>query len=207
MSIFINQIIKIVIRYPWFMETSLFKKVMFVFPNKIARRYDSTVGSRQYYENPLHEGLLNLNFDSDFNGKILDLCTGTGFVPLTAGKIFPDAKIFGIDQSQTMLDIAKNKADFNNIHNVEFIKEDASNLSFEDDTFDLVTVSNAPFYFDQIIRVLKPSGHFLISLSFGGKGIITNRKRIEEFFLQHKLKVKEVTLVEKGAFILSSLNK
>ncbi|MGD9678495.1 MAG: class I SAM-dependent methyltransferase [Vulcanibacillus sp.] len=207
MSIIINQIIKTVIRYPWFMETALFKKTMFVFPNMIANRYDKTVGNRVDYELPLIEGLKYLDLDARFEGKILDLCTGTGFASLEAAAVFPKAKIIGIDQSQTMLDLASQKADSRNIDNAEFIMADASHLFFKEDSFDLVIVSNAPFYFEEIARVLKTTGSFLISLSFGGKSIVQSRKRIEEYFQQYNLKVKEIKQVKEGVFILSSLDK
>ncbi len=206
MSIFIDKIIKVVIRYPRFMETALFEKVMFVFPNKIANRYDKTIANRQNYELPFNEGLKYLNFDSNFQGEVLDLCTGTGFASLITAGYFPKAKIIGIDQSQTMLDLAIQKANSKNIHNVEFTKADASNLSFQDSTFDLVTVSNAPFYFDEVVRVLKPLGRYLISLSFGGASIVQSRKRIEEYFQQYNLKIIEIKQVKEGAFILSSLD-
>lgn len=207
MSIFIDNIIKVVIRYPQFMETALFEKIMLVFPDKIANRYDKTIANKNNYDIPFNEGLKYLNFDSDFKGEVLDLCTGTGFASLAFASTFPNAKITGIDQSPAMLNVAIEKANLRNIHNVEFKKELASNLSFEDNTFDLVTVSNAPFYFDEVIRVLKPSGQYLISLSFGGKSIVESKKRIIEYFQQYNLKLIEIKQVEDGAFILSMLDK
>ena len=205
MSIFINPLIKVVIRYPKFMETALFKKVMYVFPNMIAKRYDKSMVNRQGYDLALNEGLRCLEFESNYDGKILDLCTGSGFASLATADVFPKAKIIGIDQSQKMLDLARQKAVSSNINNVEFLKDDASNLSFKDTTFDLVIVSNAPFYFNEVVKVLKPSGYFLISVSFGGKGIAQNKKRIEEYLQKYNLKVNEIKQVKDGAFIISSL--
>lgn len=199
-----GSIIKLVIKYPKFMETAVFKKVMFVFPDKIAKRYDKSMVNRQGYELPLNEALKYLDYDVNYDGRILDLCTGSGFVSLTLASTYPNAKVIGVDQSLNMLDLAKQKAVSRNVDNVEFIEDDASNLSFNDNTFDLVTVSNAPFYFDEVVRVLKPNSQFLIIVSYGGKSIEDNKKRIVEVFSRYNLEVKEVKQVGKGAFILSS---
>lgn len=200
-----GSIIKLVIKYPKFMETAVFKKVMFVFPDKIAKRYDRSMVNRQGYELPLNEALRYLGYGESYDGKILDLCTGSGFVSLTLARVFPNVKVTGVDQSLNMLEIAKQKAASENLKNIEFLGDDVFNLSFNDDSFDLVTVSNAPFYFDEVIRVLKPASQFLICVSFGGSSIVENRKRIAEVFSRYNLEVTEVKQVGKGAFILSTL--
>ncbi len=207
MNIVIDNIIKVVIRNPRIMEKKFFEKIMLVFPAQIAKRYDKTVANKTNYDLPFKEGLKYLNFDSDFKGEALDLCTGTGFASLALAENFPNAKITAIDQSQAMLDIATKKANSRNISNVEFKNELASNLSFEDNSFDLVTVSNAPFYFDEVVRVLKPNGQYLIVLSFGGKAIVESKKRIIEYFEQYNLKLVEIKQIDEGTFILSSLDK
>lgn len=205
MSVFINTIIKLIIRYPQFMETSLFEKIMLLFPSQIANRYDKTIANRDSYDAPFIESFKYLNLDANFKGKVLDLCTGTGFASLAFASSFPHAEIIAIDQSQAMLNLAIEKANSRNIKNVHFKKEVASNLPFTDNSFDLVMVSNAPFYFDEVIRVLKPSGQYLVTLSFGGKSIVESRKRISEYFQQYSLKLIEIKQVENGAFILSVL--
>lgn len=206
MNIVIDNIIKLVIRNPRIMETKFFEKIMLVFPAQIAKRYDKTVGNKENYDMPFNEGLKYLNFDADFNGEALDLCTGTGFASLALATNFPNARITAIDQSQAMLNVAIEKAVSKGIHNIEFKKEVASNLSSEDNTFDLVTVSNAPFYFDEVVRVLKPSGLYLIVLSFGGKAIVESKKRIIEYLEQYDLQLLEIKKIEDGAFILSRLD-
>lgn len=200
-----GSIIKLVIRNPKIMETAVFKKVMFVFPNMIAKRYDKSMVKRQGYELPLNEALSYLDFDENYDCQILDLCTGSGFVSLTLASTYPNAKIIGVDQSLKMLEIAKQKAASENHKNIELLEDDVFNLSFNDGTFDLVTVSNAPFYFDEVVRVLKPTGQFLISVSFGGKSIVENSKRIIEVFSRYNLEVTDIKQVSRGAFILSSV--
>lgn len=72
--------------------------------------------------------------------KILDVCTGTGDLPMfIAEKLGNSVKIIGVDFSEKMLAIAKRRnAEYKNI---EFITADALNLPFEDDAFDAVFIS------------------------------------------------------------------
>ena len=72
--------------------------------------------------------------------KILDVCTGTGDIPIFIAKKFNDAvKIIGVDFSEKMLEIAAKRAQ--QFKNIEFITADALNLPFEDNTFDVVFIS------------------------------------------------------------------
>lgn len=72
--------------------------------------------------------------------KILDVCTGTGDIPLFIAKKFVDnVKIIGADFSDNMLEIAKKRTQ--NYKNIEIINADAMNLPFEDETFDVVFIS------------------------------------------------------------------
>lgn len=72
--------------------------------------------------------------------NVLDVCTGTGDMPIFIAEKFGDSvKITGVDFSEKMLEIARNR---NKKHkNIEFINADALNLPFEDGVFDVVFVS------------------------------------------------------------------
>lgn len=71
--------------------------------------------------------------------KILDVGVGTGLsLPL-----FPsDCSITGIDLSSAMLNEAKKKVKEYDLKNITLIEMDASNLAFEDDTFDNVIATH-----------------------------------------------------------------
>jgi len=72
--------------------------------------------------------------------KILDVCTGTGDIPLFIAKKFGNSvKIIGVDFSEKMLEIARKRND--KCDNAEFINADALNLPFEDKSFDVVFIS------------------------------------------------------------------
>lgn len=100
--------------------------------------------------------------------KILDLCTGTGDIAALLKKRFPLSDITGADFSDEMLKVAKRKH-----KTINFVNADCLKLPFEDNSFDLVTISfglRNTVSFDkalsEISRVLKPGGIF-VHLDFG----------------------------------------
>lgn len=205
MNFVIDTIINTVVRFPNFMETAFFKKIMVIFPNKIANKFDRKIANKQDYALPLNEGIRCLEINSGFEGLILDICSGTGFASLSIAQLYPRARITGVDQSSNMVNLARQKALSRGIRNIEFKEGDASKLSFKDNMFDYVIVSNAPFYLVEIARVLKEDGKCLISMSFGGESISHNIKRIEKHFEKYNLRVFKVKKVKNGAFILCGL--
>lgn len=108
----------------------------------------------------------------NFYGKCLDLCTGTGDI---AGLLSKTCDVTGLDFSEEMLKIARKK-----YSNIEFIEGDCTDLQFDDNTFDIVTISfglrNIEDYnkaLDEIYRVLKPEGLFF-HLDFAKENFIAN---------------------------------
>lgn len=68
--------------------------------------------------------------------KILDICTGSGDIAIMIAREFPTSQIIGVDLSDRMLEIAKNRAA--GLRNLTFEKADALKLPFADRTFDVV---------------------------------------------------------------------
>lgn len=105
------------------------------------------------------------------NAKILDLCCGTGDIAISVAQKRKDCKVIGADFSSNMISVGKMKA--TNLDNVEFVLENACDLSFEKNSFDLVTISfglrNTKDYkkvLSQINRVLKNDGLIMCLDSF-----------------------------------------
>lgn len=101
---------------------------------------------------------------------LLDIATGTGdFAILSANRLKPDS-IIGADISEGMMEVGRQKVKTAGIdHIIHFQREDCGNLTFEDSTFDAVTVAYGVRNFEdldkglsEICRVLKPNGHLLI---------------------------------------------
>ena len=98
--------------------------------------------------------------------SVLDVATGTGSLAIELGK--HAEKVVGIDLSDKMLAVARNKSKSDNI---TFLQMDASQMKFEDDSFDIVTISlglhDMPLEIRDAVlieskRVLKPDGKLFI---------------------------------------------
>ncbi|WP_185864955.1 bifunctional demethylmenaquinone methyltransferase/2-methoxy-6-polyprenyl-1,4-benzoquinol methylase UbiE [Blattabacterium cuenoti] len=105
--------------------------------------------------------------------NILDLATGTGDLTFLLSKIFTNSYIIGLDPSNKMLEIAKNK--LNNSKNIlikkriQFITGYSQNIPFKNKNFDIVTISfgirNFQFLhlsLNEIYRILKNNGTLAI---------------------------------------------
>jgi ubiquinone/menaquinone biosynthesis C-methylase UbiE len=101
------------------------------------------------------------------NEKALDVATGGGH---TANALAPLVHhVVAFDLTQEMLVSAQKFINGNGFHNVDFIKGDAENMPFPEESFDIVTCRIAPHHFPNIknfvaeaYRVLKPGGQFLL---------------------------------------------
>lgn len=101
--------------------------------------------------------------------KILDIATGTGDFAIEAVKLNPQ-KIIGIDISEKMLSIAKEK--IRKLHlegKIKFQLADCENLPFKNNSFDAVTVGFGVRNFEnldkglkEMHRVLKKDGKIVI---------------------------------------------
>lgn len=100
---------------------------------------------------------------------ILDIATGTGDLAIALVKTGAK-KIIGLDISPGMLAVGKDKIKRKNLHStIEMLVGDSEKLTFEDNSFDAVTVSFGVRNFEtletglsEILRVLKPQGSLVI---------------------------------------------
>ncbi len=102
--------------------------------------------------------------------SILDIATGTGDLVIKYATATKASKIVGLDLSEGMLAVAKKKVVENPIlEKINFVQGDSENLPFEDNSFDVITVSfgirnfeNLEKGLSEILRVLKSNGLFVI---------------------------------------------
>lgn len=101
--------------------------------------------------------------------NILDIATGTGDLAI----LFAESKaqrIVGLDISVGMLEVGKQKIKQLKLdHRIEMLVGDSENLPFEDNSFDVVTVSFGIRNFEhlekglaEILRVLTPNGQLIV---------------------------------------------
>ncbi|WP_317045942.1 ubiquinone/menaquinone biosynthesis methyltransferase [Blattabacterium punctulatus] len=94
------------------------------------------------------------------------MATGTGDLAILLAKKFRNASIIGLDPSEKMLKIAKNKIKKNFLEKrITLIQGYSQNIPFEKNTFDLVTIAFGIRNFkylhlslQEIYRILKPLG-------------------------------------------------
>ncbi len=93
---------------------------------------------------------------------ILDLCTGSGCVALALAHEFTDAKVYGIDISETALSYARRNAELNGVMNVAFVRgslfepfKNPPDSTSELISFDLI-ISNPPYIKTGDIKDLQP---------------------------------------------------
>jgi len=108
------------------------------------------------------------------HSKVLDLCSGSGDLGRIIKNIYPQIEVIGVDFATAMLDIAKKRNP-----DIIYYLEDATNLSFKNETFDYVVmgfglrnINNTQYALKEIHRVLKSDGYFL-HLDFGVKNYAT----------------------------------
>ncbi len=102
--------------------------------------------------------------------RILDVATGTGDLPFMMCRMLDAPSITGIDLSEGMLAIAREKCREQQLHDaVVFEKQDCLSLTFPDASFDAVTVAfgvrnfkRLSQGFAEMYRVLKPGGILMV---------------------------------------------
>ena len=122
--------------------------------------------------------------------KLLDVATGTADVAIMAAKQFKLTKIIGIDISDGMLDVGRQKIVKANLQNtIELLNGDSEAINFPDNTFDAVTVAFGVRNFEdlekglsEIKRVLKPRGK-LVVLEFS-KPILPGVKTMYNLYMK-----------------------
>lgn len=102
--------------------------------------------------------------------NILDVATGTADVAILAEKILHPAKITGIDISEGMLEIGRQKVEKLGLQSkIELLKGDSETIAFPDNSFDAITVAfgvrnyqNLEKGLGEMLRVLKPGGKLVV---------------------------------------------
>jgi demethylmenaquinone methyltransferase/2-methoxy-6-polyprenyl-1,4-benzoquinol methylase len=140
---------------------------------QVARMFDEISGKYDFLNRFLSAGIdvtwrkKMLNTLKPLQPKImLDVATGTGDVAIMAEALLKPEKIIGIDISDGMLDLGREKLRTRQLTDVITLQNgDSEAINFPDNSFDAVTVAFGVRNFEnlekglqEILRVLKPGG-------------------------------------------------
>ena len=148
-------------------DKKIFVEDMF---NDISKRYDlfntlSSIGIDRYWRYRLVK-----KFNLSSEDKLLDVATGTGDVIFNFYKKFQSSCI-GLDIAGKMIDVANFKKEKKGYgyRDITFIKGDAEDLGFDNNSFEALTISfgfrnlgNYDKGLSEFFRVLKPRGKIAI---------------------------------------------
>jgi len=108
-----------------------------------------------------------LKFKIEDIGTLLDVGCGIGYFTVSASKLLKNNKVIGIDIVPEILAFAKEKA--KGINNIEFKTSEEYSFPVENNVVKYVLISNVIHevedktrYFNEVKRVLKDDGYFLI---------------------------------------------
>jgi ubiquinone/menaquinone biosynthesis methyltransferases len=101
---------------------------------------------------------------------ILDVATGTADMAILENRMLSPDKIVGIDLSEGMLEVGREKVRQNGMENVISLEcQDCLDLKFQDNSFDAITVGFGVRNFEslekgfaEMFRVLRPGGVLLV---------------------------------------------
>jgi ubiquinone/menaquinone biosynthesis C-methylase UbiE len=103
--------------------------------------------------------------------SVLDVCCGSGASALPAAeRVGPAGQVIGIDLAEKLLELARDKARNNGLHNIEFRVGDMLDTGFADASFDTVVcvfgiffVPDIPAAVRELWRLVRPGGKLAIT--------------------------------------------
>lgn len=148
-------------------DNSVALKNMF---SSVSRRYDvanriMSLGRDLFWREALARRVKIM----DSPGRVLDLAAGTGDQIVAIKNIKPEVEMIGLDLSPAMVELADPKFTRLGGPKPKMMVGNALEMEFEDNSFDSVTISFGlrnitarERLYQQVLRVLKPGGRFLV---------------------------------------------
>lgn len=146
-------------------EQSKEERVHHVF-EKIYKKYDSMNSIISFQRHKAWRKDVMKRMHVHKGAKALDVCSGTGDWSIALAEATgKNGEVIGLDFSENMLKVAKEKRNQQGLDQLTFVHGNAMALPYEDESFDYVTIGfglrNVPDYLTvlkELYRVVKPGG-------------------------------------------------
>jgi len=147
---------------------------------------DKGIDTNKIFFDYLLDSLKRIKKNKQEKIKILDLGTGTGYVPKVLCQLSDENfEIIGVDLAQQMLDLAKERT---KDKRVKYVLADNQRLPFANSAFDIITNKlTTQFEMRELNRVLKQGGLFIFKEYDRYKGF----KEIFNLFKDRFIKIKK----------------
>ena len=132
-----------------------------------------TIGAKNfppYLQSPFifYEELLKNHVN--LKTKVMDLCCGGGIHSISLGYL--SDQVIAMDIAENSIELSKLRAKILKVNTIQFLKGDAEDIQFPDNSFDVVTCVGSISYVElekftaEVLRILKPGGRFIALDSF-----------------------------------------
>ncbi len=109
--------------------------------------------------------------------RVLQIACGSGEGALFLAREFPRARVRGVDRSIEAIRTAVDRVGLDPEGRIAFKAGDAADLPYPDDHFDLVAQIDSLPHPDEVVRVLRPSGHVVLAFERRPRGLDRVRSR------------------------------
>ena len=158
-QLFARFVTHVVVRLPWLWP--LFRRPLTAMFDRIAPTW--TARRSQDAMAPL---AASLDLLEEPPRHVLDLGTGAGIAAFAVARRFPEAQVLGVDVASRMIEEARRLMPDELADRVRFEVADAARMP-DREPFDLVVLANMIPFFDELERVVAPTGHLAIVFSRG----------------------------------------
>lgn len=133
--------------------------------------------------------------EKNFSGNIIDLCSGSGCIPIYLKSKIHNSNVWAIEKSKEAFRYLKENC---KNYDINLILGDIFDQKFENESFDVI-ISNPPYIKSNDIKFLDKNVQFepLCALDGGADGLDFYRKIVKNW--NEKLKTKGILVFELGA--------
>lgn len=195
------------------MKEDAYKRILINNQEKIANYYTRSAkktDQQKYLEKLLFDNN-NINFDKEY--QIADLAAGGGTLSLHLKELFVNSKFHLLDYNENAINIAKQ---INQEENFNFYLGDLRNLPFENNSLDIIfcwqtllvfDIKQLQIIFNEILRVLKPNGHFYASSLFNFNHDVDIYSKFYDYSLKYDTDYNEEELLNYNTYSIKTMKK